>query len=66
MGPGISEQPLLRRDDTFGAKIQDNETSAPFLYCHAIAPPTQCYPLPTIESIDIDHRSTGPVVQNLE
>ena len=24
----------LRRDDTFSVKIQENETSVPFLYCH--------------------------------
>ena len=26
----------LRRDDTFSAKIQENETCVPFLYCHSI------------------------------
>ena len=26
----------LRRDDTFSEKIQENETSVPFLHCHSI------------------------------
>ena len=27
---------VLRRDDTFSAKIQENETAVAFLYCHSI------------------------------